>query len=57
MVISMLFLATLGVLAAIAVPGYAWIGIAGWAVALVALSAALWTLFGHARRENRRYRD
>lgn len=56
LVVALLLVTVLGVLTAVAVPGSAWIGIAGWAVALIALIAALWTLFGHAWRENRRNR-
>ncbi|MDN5682465.1 hypothetical protein [Corynebacterium glyciniphilum] len=52
-VVSLLFLAALGVLLPIAVPDTNWLGVVGWTVALVALIAALWTLFGHARRESR----
>ena len=56
LVVPLLFLAALGVLLPIAVPDTNWLGVVGWAVALVALIASLWTLFGQARRQNRQYR-
>lgn len=56
LVVPLLFLAALGVLLPIAVPDTNWLGVVGWTVALVALIAALWTLFGQARRQNRQYR-
>lgn len=49
----LLSLVIMGVMLPIAVPGTTWLGVAGWAVALAALSAALWILFLHARRESR----
>lgn len=56
LVVPMLFLAALGVLLPIAIPDTNWLGIVGWAVALTALTAALWALVGQARRQNRQYR-
>lgn len=53
-VVPLLFLAVIGVMLPIAIPGTNWLGVAGWAVALVALNAALWVLLRHNRSENRR---
>lgn len=55
-VVPLVLLAAVGVLLPLTGIGAAWLPVTGWAVALVALIAALTILLRHNRRENRRNR-